>query len=134
MSVKVLTHSCFAHLFKSVCVCFSVSLIFQLPIFDKDVTEKKAGEEEDADLSDSEESMFSGLEDSGSDSHDEEEDAEEGDDEEDDDDAVILDEILTTSSGETATELPATDKNTPTVNMGVLFLLQKQYSRVQSFS
>nr|XP_046183164.1 ribosome biogenesis protein bop1-like isoform X2 [Oncorhynchus gorbuscha] len=87
----------------------------QLPIFDKDVTEKKAGEEDDADLSDSEESVFSGLEDSGSDSHDEEEDAEEGDDEEDDDDAVILDEILTKSSGvETATEPPATDKNTPT--------------------
>uniref|UniRef100_A0A8C8BYP8 Ribosome biogenesis protein BOP1 n=1 Tax=Oncorhynchus tshawytscha TaxID=74940 RepID=A0A8C8BYP8_ONCTS len=87
----------------------------QLPIFDKDVTEKKAGEEDDADLSDSEESVFSGLEDSESDSHDEEEDAEEGDDEEDDDDAVILDEILTKSSGvETATEPPATDKNTPT--------------------
>nr|XP_029514692.1 ribosome biogenesis protein BOP1 isoform X1 [Oncorhynchus nerka] len=87
----------------------------QLPIFDKDVTEKKAGEEDDADLSDSEESVFSGLEDSGSDSHDEEEDAEEGDDEEDDDDAVILDEILMKSSGvETATEPPATDKNTPT--------------------
>ncbi|XP_036809352.1 ribosome biogenesis protein bop1 isoform X1 [Oncorhynchus mykiss] len=86
--------------------------IFQLPIFGKD--EKKAGEEDDADLSDSEESVFSGLEDSGSDSHDEEEDAEEGDDEEDDD-AVILDEILTKSRGvETATEPPATDKNTPT--------------------
>ncbi|XP_041739468.1 ribosome biogenesis protein bop1 [Coregonus clupeaformis] len=86
----------------------------QLPIFDKDVTEK-AGEEGDEDLSDSEESVFSGLEDSGSDIDDEEEDDGDDEDEEDDDDAaVILDENLKNSSdAETSAEPPASDKSTP---------------------
>nr|XP_046217636.1 ribosome biogenesis protein bop1-like isoform X1 [Oncorhynchus gorbuscha] len=83
----------------------------QLPIFDKDVTEK-AGEEGDEDLSDSEESVFSGLEDSGSDIDEEEED--DGDDEEeeeDDDDAVvILDENLKNSSGAETSAEPAEPK------------------------
>nr|XP_029518719.1 ribosome biogenesis protein bop1-like [Oncorhynchus nerka] len=85
----------------------------QLPIFDKDVTEK-AGEEGDEDLSDSEESVFSGLEDSGSDIDEEEED--DGDDEEeeeeddDDDAAVILDENLKNSSGAETSAEPAEPK------------------------
>ncbi|XP_023831054.1 ribosome biogenesis protein bop1 isoform X2 [Salvelinus sp. IW2-2015] len=81
----------------------------QLPIFDKDVTEK-AGEEGDEDLSDSEESVFSGLEDSGSDIDEEEED--DGDDEEEDEDdaALILDENLKNSSGAETSAEPAEPK------------------------
>ncbi|TRY91277.1 hypothetical protein DNTS_035674 [Danionella cerebrum] len=55
----------------------------QLPIFDKDDGAKGVhldeGDEDQADLSDSEESVFSGLEDSGSDSDDEEDDDDDGD-------------------------------------------------------
>ncbi|XP_031644731.1 ribosome biogenesis protein bop1 isoform X1 [Oncorhynchus kisutch] len=83
----------------------------QLPIFDKDVTEK-AGEEGDEDLSDSEESVFSGLEDSGSDIDEEEDDGddEEEEEEEDDDAAVILDENLKNSSGAETSAEPAEPK------------------------
>lgn len=98
-----------------------LSQIFQLPIFGKD--EKKAGEEDDADLSDSEESVFSGLEDSGSDIDEEEEDdgddEEEEDDDDDDDAAVILDENLKNSSAETSAE-PAE----PKVNYGSVYFTQ----------
>lgn len=127
----MLTHSClsiYANLHVS---GLSFSPLFQLPIFDKDVIEK-AGEGGDADLSDSEESVFSGLEDSGSDIDDEEEDDgddEEEEEEEDDDVGVILDENLKNSSGAETSAEPAE----PKVNMGV-FILRKLYSRVLSVS
>lgn len=64
---------------------FVMVFLSQLPIFDKDGGKDghlDDGDEDQGDLSDSEESVFSGLEDSGSDSDDEEEE-EDGDEEED---------------------------------------------------
>nr|ACO14386.1 Ribosome biogenesis protein BOP1 [Esox lucius] len=83
----------------------------QFPIFDKDIAEKENLEDED-DLSDSGESVFSGLEDSGSDSEEDGEGDEDGDDE-DEDCAIISDEILKNDTvAETSAKPTATVKNT----------------------
>ncbi|KAL0961920.1 hypothetical protein UPYG_G00333380 [Umbra pygmaea] len=89
----------------------------QLPIFDKDVTEKDDVEESDVDLSDSEESVFSGLEDSGSDSDDDEEDGEDdedGDDEDEDDGYAIIsnENMKECDNAETSIEPTAPESNT----------------------